>query len=145
VAAQPEVAHRNEPSASITAEFAFQQALTSPQATLPVGRTLPRRERRDAPAQQHRSPIVYEPVVTPVTEPVPGDPRSTPQADAQALLSLPSLADKPEPAPTIRITIGRVVVRAAPSDERASAPRPSLPQPPLSLSEYLIGIKGDAQ
>jgi hypothetical protein len=49
----------------------------------------------------------------------------------------------PEPLPTVRVTIGRVEVRAAPAGERPAARRIELPRPPLSLDDYLKATKGD--
>jgi hypothetical protein len=51
----------------------------------------------------------------------------------------------PPPAPTVRVTIGRVVVRAAPAAERHTAQRVELPRPPLSLEAYLRGRQGGAR
>jgi hypothetical protein len=51
---------------------------------------------------------------------------------------------EPEPVPTVCVTIGRVVVQAAPVAERPPSRRIELPRPPLSLEEYLQGRQGAA-
>jgi hypothetical protein len=86
-----------------------------------------------------------EPSIVPAPEPAPGEMGPTPRADAVAILQPPSARPEigqPEPVPTVRVTIGRVVVRAAPAAERPPSRRVELPRPPLSLEEYLQGRQG---
>lgn len=86
--------------------------------------TVPRSERppvETAPAMT-QSPIVAEPHVTHYVEPA-----TRPRAE---------LAAAPEAAPTIRVTIGRVDVRATPPP--APTPKVQRPKAPvMSLDEYL--------
>jgi hypothetical protein len=61
--------------------------------------------------------------------------------------SLPPLLERlafkePEPIPTVRVTIGRVVVRASPPCGPAPSGPVELPRPDLSLEEYLQGSQG---
>jgi hypothetical protein len=56
----------------------------------------------------------------------------------EAPVSIPSEGTPtPEPAPTIKITIGRVDVRAIMSAAPIPRPAPTRPSPALSLEEYL--------
>ena len=48
----------------------------------------------------------------------------------------------PEPAPTIKITIGRVDVRAIMPAAPAPRPAPARPSPALSLEDYLKQREG---
>jgi hypothetical protein len=70
------------------------------------------------------------------------------RAEAVAILQPPSARPEigqREPAPAVRVTIGRVVVRASPAAERPPARRVELPRPPLSLEEYLQSRQGGAR
>lgn len=74
--------------------------------------------------------------VKPRADSEPADPREPDASfDGIATPSLESVA-KPEPAPTIKITIGRVDVRAVMQPQPAPRPTPER-RPALSLDEYL--------
>jgi hypothetical protein len=81
-----------------------------------------------------------EPTIVPAPEPAPGELGSMARAEA----ARPAAAQR-EPLPMVRVTIGRVVVRASPADERPPARRVELPRPPVSLEEYLRGRQGGAR
>jgi len=86
-----------------------------------------------------------EPVIVPAPEPVPGEMGSQALAEGKVSLRPPSVRPttaEPEPAPTVRVTIGRVVVRASPAAERPPSRRVELPRPLVSLEEYLQGRQG---
>jgi hypothetical protein len=101
-----------------------------------------------APPARRAVPGSREPAIVPALEPAPREMWSTTRAEAGRSLRPPSARQatrEPEPAPTVRVTIGRVVVRAAPADEHPPAQRVELPRPPLSLEEYLRGRQGDTR
>lgn len=129
-----------EPIVPVTVEGAGQPGPTLVQATPPVVSVSPRSKRHVAPAQQHSSQIVDEPSITPITDPARKEARPALRVDAR--VSAASDSTKPEPAPTVRVTIGRVVVRSSPAPERVTSQRAELPPPPLSLEEYLQGRQG---
>ena len=50
--------------------------------------------------------------------------------------------EEPKPIPTVRVIIGRVVVRAEPPAGQSPSRQTALPRPPLSLEDYLKERKG---
>ena len=137
---KPETPRPDEPIVPVNVEGEGQPGPTSVQVTPPVVRVSPRFERNEAPTQQQSSRIVNEPSVTPVTEPTPREARSALRINAR-ILAAPR-AGEPQPAHTVRVTIGRVVVRASLAAERVPTRRVELPRPPISLEEYLEGRQG---
>jgi hypothetical protein len=116
--------------------------------TAPAERHAPSQTQLEAPDDEGALTGSREPTILPAPEPAPEQVwsiESTTQAEAGvSLRQAPArpTAGAPEPAPTVRVTIGRVVVRASPADERPPARRVELPRPPLSLEEYLQGRQG---
>jgi hypothetical protein len=90
-----------------------------------------------------------EPIIVTAPEPAselgPGSRR--PATGESQVQRLRSAGERPatgrsESIPTVRVTIGRVVVRLAPDAEPSPSGPVELPQPPLSLEEYLKGRQG---
>jgi hypothetical protein len=171
VAAQPELVEaRPEPTKGHAEPVEAHAAPAS--APLTVQPAAPVVQRQATPAGQPVAPLVPPPVpaaapdrpvspqasATPTTaapalitgslEHAPPAARDVPGSREPTILPVPEparpTAAEPEPAPTVRVTIGRVVVRAAPADERPPARRVELPRPTLSLEEYLQGGQGAA-
>jgi hypothetical protein len=86
-----------------------------------------------------------EPAIVPLPEPAT---RYRPAAAAEKAVQplQPPLAKpargEPEPIPTVRVTIGRVIVRTVPAEGPAPEQEARLPDPPLSLEKYLQGRTG---
>jgi hypothetical protein len=111
----------------------------------PVVSTLNAGSVEPAPPVGRAVPGEREPVIVPVPEHTPGEMGSTTADEDAQFWRLPSERpniNQPEPIPTVRVTIGRVVVRASPAAERPPSPRVELPRPPISLEEYLRGRQG---
>jgi hypothetical protein len=109
-----------------------------------------------APTAAEAAPVRGEPISPSVQEhvpavAVPADPTGTvrlPRAPAHPLLAAdsppPPAPDRDEPPPTVvTVSIGRIEVRALPSEvERPPAPRPSPREPArLGLHDYLRGVR----
>jgi len=66
--------------------------------------------------------------------------RSAPVAPGSSLVAPPSLpvfARRDAAEPTVRVTIGRIDVRALKAEEPAEPPKKPKPAPRMSLDEYL--------
>lgn len=87
-----------------------------------------------------------EPVILPAPEPAPWGMRSIPGNNDDKDFLPPPLdwlnTDEPEATPTVRVTIGRVVVRASPAGEPPPSRRVELAKPPLALEDYLKNRQG---
>jgi hypothetical protein len=125
------------------------EAIAPPEVrTVPAERRAPGRAQLEAADAEGALTGWREPTILPAPEPAPEQvwsAASTTQAEAGvSARQTPArpTAGEPEPAPTVRVTIGRVVVRAAPAVERPPARPVELPRPPLSLEEYLQGRRG---
>jgi hypothetical protein len=111
----------------------------------PIVSTLSDRSIEPAPTVGRAIPGRREPVIVPELEHTPEVMESiTADEDARfwRLASERPNINQPEAIPTVRVTIGRVVVRASPAAERPPSQRIELPRPPLSLEEYLRGRQG---
>jgi hypothetical protein len=89
---------------------------------------------------EYAPPAGSEPVIVPVPEPSPAQSGAMKRGKDTGLWQPPleqASKGKPEPPPVVRVSIGRVIVRAAPAAESLPATRAELPKPPLSLDEYL--------
>jgi hypothetical protein len=115
------------------------------ESATPVASTLTTGSVEPAPPVGRAVPGEREPVIVPVPEHTPGEMGSTTADEDAQFWRLPSERpniNQPEAIPTVRVTIGRVVVRASPAAERPPSQRIELPRPPLSLEEYLRGRQG---
>ena len=93
-------------------------------------------------------PRSSEPVIVPAPEPLSVESNAVRGIQTPGFEQPPgeqASVGKPEPLPVVRVTIGRVIVRAALTEENPSSPRVELPKPPLSLEAYLQSRKRGEQ
>jgi hypothetical protein len=111
---------------------ADRQATSAPEAPplLPAHATAPDRAIPITPAEPAQTLLVAP---APLRERAPDQERESPSSDRAAV---PPPAPEAA-APTIKITIGRVDVRAVMSEQPSQRPTPERRNPALSLEEYL--------
>lgn len=129
------------------------QSSSSPIQPAPLAQTVqplsPATQTHPVPEKPMRNPIPVEtlatlwkdapaePVIRPISEAMPLMAHEPRNVGARQWQFLRPEASAPEPIPTVSVSIGRVIVRASFEPELPPPEPVKLPQPPLSLGDYL--------